>query len=410
MNLSDVTLMSPRLTRPAAAQQHVGAGFVCQPTVMISTVFHLNWALVYLMFGIFFECVYSRAFLSNVAVSLDNHHNAQYTGSLFVGTPAQRVEFMFDTGSSLTWISPQFFNSAQSSTFQKLSRPKTESHFGDGASFSGSTVSDFVRFSPATDVSFRLEFSLIEVIRGSHSIRNFGGLVCFRGVFGHWPCSLNLFFIFFWQIGLAGLTDKGRSFIEVLVQTIGMKSICFSFFLSLHPSPLSAFTIGTPNSAYFHQPLVYVPTSHSTKWTVALESVYLLLRHSNAPVTINISFSSMDAMIDTGTSLIIAPSNFLDYFRATFSLHSDCSNINNLPTLQLRFKTAVLALEPDVYVIRTLTRSDRVIRCSLALRPHSVPANNNMWILGNVFQRRFFTAFDQTRQRIGFAQAKRIVK
>src|SRR5690348_13575942 len=63
-------------------------------------------------------------------------------------------------------------------------------------------------------------------------------------------------------------------------------------------------------------------------------------------------FSSCSAIVDTGTSLIIGPTDSVNNLAAAIgTVNSDCSNINSLPNIVFKFKGSQFTLTPQTYVI-----------------------------------------------------------
>lgn len=95
--------------------------------------------------------------LKNVLLYLTNYKNSQYVGTIAVGTPPQKIDVIFDTGSSNFWITSKdcmdpgcliqkSFNSKISQTYKKLGT-RVEVEFGSGK-VEGVFCKDTVHFGP----------------------------------------------------------------------------------------------------------------------------------------------------------------------------------------------------------------------------------------------------------------------
>ena len=95
--------------------------------------------------------------LRNVLVLLTNYKNSQYVGTIAVGNPPQKIDVIFDTGSSNFWITSKdcrdpgcliqkSFNGKISSTYKKLGT-RVEVEFGSGK-VEGVFCKDTVHFGP----------------------------------------------------------------------------------------------------------------------------------------------------------------------------------------------------------------------------------------------------------------------
>jgi len=131
---------------------------------------------------------------------------------------------------------------------------------------------------------------------------------------------------------------------------------------------------------------------------------------------------SCGAIVDSGTSLIAAPSVAAGFIRRLAQLiHGDCSNMDSLPILRMELDGKVIELPPAAYVMRTRTTIPRnssiwkrmfagaeehqtIHRCRVAfmtLDKHS--QYGPVWILGMPFLRYYYTVFDRASKTIHVA-------
>jgi len=109
------------------------------------------------------------------------------------------------------------------------------------------------------------------------------------------------------------------------------------------------------------------------------------------------------AIMDSGTSLIVGPfpdvHGIANQVGAIFSPQDglfllDCITTTDLPNLNFELGGKTYSLTPDDYILQ-----DDANICILALMPQRFP----VWILGDIFMRKFVTVFDYSKKRVGLA-------
>ena len=133
--------------------------------------------------------------LANMITYLTNYKNSQYVGTINIGTPAQSIEVIFDTGSSNFWITSsrcndpgclvhKAYDATKSETHEKVGT-RVEVEFGSGL-IEGVFCKDTVQFGHLTiphqefgeiekekgDIFVKLKFSGKKIIL--IFFRNFG--------------------------------------------------------------------------------------------------------------------------------------------------------------------------------------------------------------------------------------------
>merc|ERR1712031_92585 len=85
------------------------------------------------------------------------------------------------------------------------------------------------------------------------------------------------------------------------------------------------------------------------------------------------------------------------------NVSTDCSNVHSLPTVTVSMGGKDFDLGPEFYVIRQ-TADNGEVQCQLGIE--GVNAGVPIWILGDPFLRKYYTAWDKDNNQVGFALAK----
>ena len=114
-------------------------------------------------------------------------------------------------------------------------------------------------------------------------------------------------------------------------------------------------------------------------------------------------------VLDTGTSLVTGPRNDILRILDILRVQRDCSNVKTLPDITFNINGHLLTLTPDDYIMHSYSRVTGLVNgCKAGLMPLDVPPPRGpLWILGDVFIRKFYTVFDRDNNRIGFATARK---
>lgn len=204
-------------------------------------------------------------------------YDSSWTAPLYGGTPSREYQVVLDTGSADLWIASQYYNPADSSSFQNQSTP-FQIQYGSGEvagyeatdtfSLAGTTVQN-LHFAVAEEVSSGLTSSAMEGIMG---------------------------------MGFQKLAASGEPpfWVAANVDT-------FSFYLERasltspnQEQPGGIFTLGGTNSSLYQGDINYNPLIQELYWMVQLGAAGT--RGSN----VNLDGLTR-AAIDTGTTLIGAP-------------------------------------------------------------------------------------------------------
>ena len=322
------------------------------------------------------------------SVTINNFENAQYYGEVTIGTPGQTFEVIFDTGSSNLWVpatnctncgSKPKFNPTASSTYH-ANGEKFYIRYGSGP-VSGFVGVDNVGVGSltATGVEFA-EITDVSGLGAAFSVGKFDGIM-----------------------GLAFETISVDHLPPVFVDLVKQGQVeepVFGVYLSDASGSPGELTLGGVDNTKFTGELSYVPLSSETYWEVALDTITI----NGASVT-----TTKKAILDTGTSLLAGPTADVKAIAAKvgakpFFLNPneftiDCSKIDSLPDIDITFGGQTFTLTGKDYVINVEN-----VECLFGMTGIDIPAPNGpLWILGDVFLRKFYTVFDVGNQRLGFA-------
>eukprot|EP00163_Fabomonas_tropica_P027562 TRINITY_DN5340_c0_g2_i2.p1 TRINITY_DN5340_c0_g2~~TRINITY_DN5340_c0_g2_i2.p1 ORF type:complete len:335 (+),score=128.75 TRINITY_DN5340_c0_g2_i2:315-1319(+) len=321
------------------------------------------------------------------------HTQFQYYANISLGTPGQYFKVVLDTGSALLWIpsvdctsmtckSHNRFNHTGSKTNTEL--PEQLDIKYAGSSIHGSLYKDN-----------------LAINNGVVSNQVFGGAETEIGMqlmFGKFDGVLGL------AEPHSGKAFKNTSVLQNLYKQGVIPKEEVSFYLADASNDKSAAIFGGTDSKYYEGKFQYFPlkVSDPQYWDLKMDDVLIQNKSKNFCE----GSDGCSVCIDTGTSLIAGPSSAMGSIMNVTKVKSDCSNIGDLPDVTFVIGGQKLTMTPQDYVMKNSANGEK--KCFSGFMPLNVPPPRGpVWILGDLFIRRYYTSFDMGGKRIGFAKAKK---
>jgi len=328
----------------------------------------------------------------------------QYYGLLQIGTPPQDFEMLFDTGSSWMWVadktctscsSNHTFDSTLSSTYINETKHR-ELQYGKGYCAGFISTDDVLIGDPPLKAAGQ-PFILVNESADNEGFKADGIMVT--------PTQ---------GLGFKSLSDDYATVMDTLLATGVISQRVFSVFLtdngfdaSVATKDGSTLTIGGYDTEQFANgrnatflPLTYVQYGY---WSVQLAGIQV--------DSTDIKLSTNWAVVDTGTSMIIAPSEDYKALDSVFMetgncdnsfgfLLCDCTNTNksSYPTLNFNLSGTVFELPSELYMYEIVDDSTRI--CWVLITESGMP----FWLLGDVFLRGYYSIYDMDNMRLGLAR------
>jgi hypothetical protein len=107
-------------------------------------------------------------------------------------------------------------------------------------------------------------------------------------------------------------------------------------------------------------------------------------------------FIGCEALLDSGTSLLIGPTGAIKDLTQKLGVKSDCSNMNNGPTWDVTVGSSTYSIPSNVY---TLKDPDTGL-CSPAIAEQALVP---FWIFGDTFLRSVYAVYDNDNMQLGLA-------
>lgn len=315
-------------------------------------------------------------------IVITDYQNAQYYGPISVGSPGETVQVVYDTGSSNLWVPNKgccsflskhnFYHHDKSSSYTANgtvfniaygSGPVSGFYSSDAVTLGGVKVNDYL-------------FAEVNNVKGlglGYTLGHFDGI-----------CGLA------WdRISVDGVQTP----VQALVASGELPEPVFAFYLGNNVD--GELTIGGVDKAHYTGDFTYVPLSSEDYWSVKLDGLTLDGKAIG---------STQKAIVDSGTSLLAGPTEEVTAIAKALDLGSilgkeytvDCN------------KTYTLS-----YTVGgqewTLNQEDMILansggKCIFGMLAIDVPAPAGpLWILGDVFMRKYYVKFDVGQKRMGFA-------
>ncbi|KAI9287739.1 endopeptidase [Umbelopsis sp. AD052] len=327
-------------------------------------------------------------------VPLSNYMNAQYYGEINIGTPPQTFSVVLDTGSSNLWVPSTHCSSIACFLHRRYDSSKSDTYKENGTEFAIQYGTGSLEGFISNDVLTIGDIS-IEHQDFAESVKEPGftfALGKFDGIFG----------LGFDRISVKGVVPPfyhmvNRDLIEEPV---------FSFYLSNaneggDESNGGELVFGGVDDAHYKGDIHYAPVTRKGYWEVELEDIKFGGE--------SIGLDPVGAAIDTGSSLLVAPSDVAELINKELGAEKnwagqytlDCATKANLPDFCFVFNGKDFCLTPEDYILEVQNQ------CISGFMGLDIPAPAGpLWIVGDVFLRKYVTVYDYGNSRVGFAKSR----
>ncbi|KAL3199646.1 hypothetical protein MRX96_001399 [Rhipicephalus microplus] len=337
---------------------------------------------------------------------LDNHVNMDYIGEVKLGTPAQTFRIIFDTGSADFWV-PSVRCTDGCQDRRKYDPSHSSSHIPDGKQVSIKYGSGEVRGVVGSD-TLQLGEGVVpaqpfaEITHASPGIFHpepFDGTIArdvpFDGLIGlAYPKVSSL---------------KVKPVFDAIMEKKLVPQSVFSFYLGSTTSarPAGELVLGGINHERFKGSLHYVAVSKKRHWEFQMD-------HVQAGKEKRFCVGGCWTVVDSGSSFIEGPGEEIDRINRIIGSQKtehgkyvvDCKTVSKLPKLIFTIGGRQHTLKGADYTLKLQT-SDHQVRCYAGFgTTDDYGTKKPLWILGQVFMRKFYTVFDRDADRIGFAEAR----
>ncbi|XP_040189950.1 pepsin A-like [Rana temporaria] len=321
---------------------------------------------------------YSAVLQDAAREPLVDYMDNEYFGTISIGTPPQDFSVVFDTGSADLWVpsvscssdactNHQRFNPHVSSSFQPSNQIVSIS-YGTGK-ISGALAYDTVQVANIAVHKQALVLTETESIFLFYSH--------FDGILG---------------LGYPSLSVSGTPpvFDNMWSEDLIPEDI-FSVYLSSGSGSFVVF--GGIDDSLYSGNLHWVPVTPQKYWQITIDSI-TMNGHSVA------CLEGCQAIVDTGTSVIAGHPDAISGIQRAIGAkadpyglyHVNCDTISHLPDMIISIDGKNYPLPARAYI------NQFPGSCSSGFQ-----STSGLWILGDIFIREYFVAFDRGNNRVGFA-------
>jgi len=328
---------------------------------------------------------------SGHSLPIHNYQDAQYYGPITLGNPPQQFNVIFDTGSSNLWVASSKCG-LSCGLHKRYDSSKSSSYQANGTVFKilygSGPVSGFLSEDTCALSDISVEGQTFAEITDASGLGLAFEIGKFDGILG----------MAFQSISVDNVTTVFRNMLDQKKIEKGV----FGFYLSNKDGVDGELTIGGTDPNHYEGDLTYVPLTSETYWETSLGGIELNGQDVSGGVT--------KAILDTGTSLLAGPTAAVKKIATAIGATPlnaqewtvDCFKVSSLPIFDFVIGGKKFSLPGSAYVLEV-----QGTVCLLGMTGIDIPAPNGpLWIIGDVFQRSFYTAYDWENERLGFAPIK----
>ena len=188
--------------------------------------------------------------------------------------------------------------------------------------------------------------------------------------------------------GIIGLAYSSISVdgLDTFVDLSNLDDKSFSFYL--HSNPTESYMI--------------IPGMEQSGWTTidkhtVVEQKYWALNMTGAKRgDTSVDVTGYKAVIDSGTSLIVGPTNIMSKLTNGKTGQINCSEVDSLPDISFMIDTQTYTLKPSEYVLNVQGQ------CLVGVQGSNFPSGFDYIILGDVFMRKYASYFNLNDNTVSF--------
>ncbi|XP_002058249.2 lysosomal aspartic protease [Drosophila virilis] len=311
------------------------------------------------------------------SLELSNTMNMEYYGAITIGTPPQVFKVQFDTGSSNLWVP-----SNQCTSLACMDHTQYDPASSTSYKYNGTPIT--LQYITGTMTGY-LAVDVVNVNGMNIPDQTFGVATIEPGTTLE-DASFD---------GILGLAYQSLAIDNVVPPFYNMIALglvanpVFSFYLARNASSDfgGELIFGGSDHSLFAGNMVYVDVSTQDYWQFEVDNITM-----NGQVLC----SQCQAVADTGTSLILAPTAAFELIESQLDIDADglidCTR--TYPTLKLAIGGVIFGIPSSAYIV---FEPENI--CVLGISY----TTTDLWILGDVFIGQYYTEFDLGKNRIGFA-------
>uniref|UniRef100_A0A669R8P6 Peptidase A1 domain-containing protein n=1 Tax=Phasianus colchicus TaxID=9054 RepID=A0A669R8P6_PHACC len=298
---------------------------------------------------------------------LENYMDLSYVGTISIGTPAQQFSVIFDTGSANLWVPSVYCSSPACANHQRFDPARSSTYRSTTTSVAtwygtGSMVG-VLAYDTVTVGSIQVQNQMVGLSQwepGSFLVH-----VPFDGFLG----------LGFPKIASSGATPL---FDNMMSQGLVAQDL-FSIYLTPDERNGSFVLFGGIDSSHFTGNLSWIPLTAQTYWQIKVDRITM----HGLPIA---CIHGCQAILDSGTSMLAGPG--LSVPHSEMQLHSArhrlCHRWHTIP--------AASPMEDG--------------SCISGFEAYALPVTTDeLWILGNIFLRCYYSVFDRANSMVGLAPA-----
>lgn len=321
-------------------------------------------------------------------VVIEDYQNSQYYGEITIGTPGQAFNVIFDTGSSDLWVAGSQCDSS-CGRHAEYNSAKSSSYIANGTIFEiqygSGPVSGYQSIDDMASGTLQVKDQVFAEVTNAAGLGLAYKLGKFDGILG-------LAFPILSQ-------NKAPTVFENMFTQGDIDANVFSFYLGKESGAKGELLLGGIDSDKYTGDINYVPLSSATYWEYKLDGL----------TVDGVTYGAGDkAIMDSGTSILTGPTEVVSALAASIGAkainaaeYMVACDTPNLPTLTYKLNGIDYTLEPSDYLI-----PDGEL-CLLGMMGMDIPRPNGpLWIMGDVFMRKYYTVFDVANEQVGIALAK----